>query len=301
MTAYIDRFPHPGETIIGNELLTLPGGKGGNQAVALARLGAHTTMFGKIGDDKLGEQYQNILIQENVNISQLGVEKNISSGIALIEVEQQSAQNRIIVIPGANGKVDEEYIQQAISYIVKEANKLPQEMHIVLFQLEIPLASVAYALELISQHEHIISILDPAPVPPHIPEKLFSHVDYITPNETEALHLTGIQVNNEDDARRAGIILLEKGCKYVIIKAGEHGAYFISKNEFYFIPQIRGIKAVDTTAAGDSFNAGFAYSLGTRMSIQEAILFANKVAGLSTTKAGAQVAMPTLEQVKKLG
>ncbi len=296
----VGHFPLPGETIIGSNLLTLPGGKGANQAVALARLNAQVSMFGKIGKDQYGNMYKDIFAQEHIESSHIQEHDTEPTGIALIEVEEATSQNRIVVIPGANNTVDSEYIDYACSIILQHAQKNTTVPHFILLQLEIPIDSISLALETLKQQDNIICILDPAPVPEdkHFSATFYSNIDYITPNETEIQQLTGIRVTAHKDAEHAGKKLIDLGVKNVIIKFGKNGAFHIDAHRSIYVPQKNTFSAIDTTAAGDSFNAGFAYALSQSMSIQTSIEFANTVAGLSTTTMGAQKSMPTLAQIE---
>ncbi len=296
----VSHFPSPGETIIGSHLHTLPGGKGANQAVALARLGTQVTLFGKIGKDQYGKTYKEIFTRENIDSIHIQEEIDVPTGVALIEVEETSSQNRIVVIPGANNAVDSQYIDYATSIILTQAQKNSTIPYFVLFQLEIPLRSACLALQNLKGQHNIICILDPAPAPEDKALSLaLKNVDYITPNETETQRLTSVMVKSTEDAQRAGKKLIDLGVKNVIIKCGKKGAYHMDAQNICYVPQKNKLTAIDTTAAGDSFNAGFAYALSLRMSIQKSIEFAHTVAGLSTTTMGAQNSMPTLAQIQK--
>ncbi|OGO80299.1 MAG: ribokinase, partial [Clostridiales bacterium GWC2_40_7] len=271
LVAVIERFPKPGETIGGKDFATYPGGKGANQAVALGRLGADVQMTGKLGDDLYGRQYLDVLEKAGVDSRGIVIEKDTASGIAVIEVEA-SGENRIIIIPGANGKVDCGFIDKMLDNIL--------EYDIFLLQLEIPLETVCHAVKLLKDHGKTV-ILDPAPAR-ELPDEIFCCLDYITPNETELEILTGIQIKNEADLKAAAGTLLDKGIGTVIAKAGKRGAYLINNNNFIHSPAYD-VKVVDTTAAGDSFNAGFAYALSNGLSLKECAAYANATASLSTT------------------
>ncbi|MDN5276439.1 MAG: ribokinase [Clostridiales bacterium] len=282
----VDRFPKPGETIIGREFATYPGGKGGNQAVALGRLGADVLMIGKLGNDLFGKQYLSNLKENGVVLDGVKIEEGASSGIAVIEVDS-TGENHIVIVPGANGKVDRAFIE--------ENWHLMEERDIFLFQLEIPIDTVLYAVKKLKEAGKII-ILDPAPAR-ILPDEIFLNIDYITPNETEMETLTGIRIEDVDDLKEAGHWLIKKGVKNVIAKAGKKGAYLVTSDDFVHVPGFS-VKAVDTTAAGDSFNAGFAFALAQGKGIIESIRFANAVGAISTTAKGAQSAMPFLRQVE---
>jgi len=286
LVATVDRFPKPGETVRGREFATYPGGKGGNQAVALGRLGADVLMIGKVGNDMFGKQYLDNLKENGVIFDGVKMEEGVSSGIAVIEVDS-TGENHIVIIPGANQKVDKAFV---------DANwDLIENRDIFLFQLEIPIDTVLYTMKRLKEIGKTI-ILDPAPAMV-LPDEIFQYVDFITPNETEIEILTGIRVKEADDLKTASQWLIDKGVKYVIAKAGKRGAYLATGGDFIHVPGFK-VNAVDTTAAGDSFNAGFAFALARGNDIKECIRFANAVGAISTTAKGAQSAMPSLSQVE---
>lgn len=285
LTTLVERFPNPGETITGKSFGNYPGGKGANQAVSAGRLGADVSMIGKLGDDIYGLQYLQVFKDNYVKSNRVGIEKSISSGIAVIEVDG-SGENHIIVIPGTNGLVNNEFIDEQIDYLY--------QCDIFLFQLEIPLDTVIYAMKKLKEKNKVV-ILDPAPAK-ILPDEIYSNIDFITPNESEIKILTGMEIKTEDDLEKAARILLAKGVNTVIAKAGNNGAYIIDKNYLKHIPGFK-VKTVDTTAAGDSFNGGFAFYLSKGNDVETCVKFANAVAALSTTALGAQGAMPTLDKV----
>ncbi|MDI6617811.1 MAG: ribokinase [Clostridiales bacterium] len=286
LVASVERFPEPGETITGKSFNTFPGGKGANQAVAAGRLGADVSMVGKVGDDLYGDMYLKVLKENNVKSHGVGIENGISTGIAVIEVESTS-ENNIVIIPGANGKVDVSFIDSKWDVICN--------CDIFLFQLEIPIDTVLYTLKKLKQFGKT-TILDPAPARA-LPEEIFEYIDYITPNETEIEILTKMKIDSEAALKNAAGMLLKRGVKTVIAKMGKKGACIISNEMFEHIPGFR-VDAVDTTAAGDSFNAGFAYALSNGNSLKDCVRFANAVGALSTTAMGAQGAMPSIDAVK---
>lgn len=281
----VENFPKPGETIVGESFETFPGGKGANQAVALGRLGTEVFMIGKVGEDIYGAEYLEVLKSNNVNQAGIHIEKGISSGVAVIQVSERG-ENNIVVIQGANGKVD-------IKYIESKWNTL-EEADIFLFQLEIPMTTVTDTIKKLKAKGKII-ILDPAPAR-KLPDEIFKYIDYITPNETEIEALTGKSVEDEKALKEAAQILIDKGVKNVIAKLGSKGAALINKVEYKKIPGFI-VKPVDTTAAGDSFNAGFAFALAEGKEIEECVRFGNAVGAISTTALGAQEAMPSHESV----
>lgn len=279
----MENFPKPGETIVGESFKTFPGGKGANQAVALGKLGADVLMIGKVGDDIYGTEYLEVLRNNNVNQEGIQIEKEVSSGVAVIQVSDKG-ENNIVIIPGANGNVD-------IKYIESKWNIL-DEADIFLFQLEIPMDAVIYTIKKLKAKGKTI-ILDPAPAK-KLPEEIFRYIDYITPNETEIEALTDKSVKDEKDLKEAARILIDKGVKNVIAKLGSKGAAVINKVEYKKIPGFK-VNPVDTTAAGDSFNAGFAFALADGRELEECVRFGNGVGAISTTALGAQEAMPSYE------
>ncbi len=287
LIARVKNFPKPGQTIIGEKFVKSFGGKGANQAVALARLGASVNMIGSVGDDIFGEEYLSEFQNNNINIKGIKKEKE-STGIAMIEVDE-SGNNHIIVIPGANYEIDNKYIDST--------NEIINTSSVALLQLEIKIETTLYALKY-AKSQNIITILDPAPAI-ELENEFYKYTDFITPNETETEILTGVIPKDIDSIRKASDILIKKGATNIIIKCGNKGAYYINKNEIYFMPSYK-VNTVDTTAAGDSFNAGFAYGVCEYKDYKYALKFACAVAALSTCGYGAQMSMPNLKEVEKL-
>jgi ribokinase len=284
----VPRFPGPGETIVGSSFAILPGGKGANQAVALARLGAEVEMVGAIGDDELGSRYARILREEGVGRSRLLSRAGTATGTASIEVAD-SGENHIIVVAGANGTVSPS--------TVEEARSLIEGSDFLLLQLEIPLESVLAAARAAKGAGRRV-ILDPAPARA-LPPELYPLVDVITPNEVEAAALTGEDCSDEAGIEAAGRALLGRGVGSVVVKAGRRGAYLVGAEGCRRVEGFR-VDAVDTVAAGDSFNAGLAFALGEGRGMLESLRYANAVGALSTTKPGAQAAMPARREVEAL-
>ncbi len=284
LTVTMPRFHLPGETIFGTDFKTYTGGKGGNQAVAAAKLGADVLMVGCLGDDSNAEIYRKLMEELQIKDCVKTV-PGVPSGVALIEVDSKG-ENRIIVISGANMAVDKDWID-ANWHVISEYD-------VFLFQLEIPMDTICYAAEKLHAAGKTV-ILDPAPAAP-LSDELIRSLDYIIPNETELSMLSGCGTELESEIEAGARKLLERGCKNVIVKMGARGAMSVNAERTKMMHGFK-VKAIDTTAAGDSFNAGFGYALASGKTIEDAISFANAVGALSTTAVGAQGAMPTAEQV----
>lgn len=284
----VENFPKSGETIFGENFKTFPGGKGANQAVALGKLGADILMAGKVDDDIYGRKYLEILKNNKVNQKGVNIEPGISSGIAIIQVSKKG-ENNIVVVSGANGKVD-------INYIDKQWDIINQA-DLFLFQLEIPIDTVIYVMKKLKDLMGKTVILDPAPAS-KLPDEIFKYIDYITPNETEIETLVQKKIDGEEDLKEAARVLFDKGVNVVINKQGSRGAAIITRDDYVRVPGFK-VNAIDTTAAGDSFNAGFAFALSEGKSLVECVKFANAVGAISTTALGAQEAMPSNEEVTK--
>lgn len=283
MVVRVDRFPAPGETRTGDSFQVVPGGKGANQAVALGRLGADVCMAGMVGDDASGEAYLKNFRENGVGVGALGIASGETTGTAVIEVER-GGENHIVIVPGANALCDGDWLNVTLPRIM--------DRDIFLFQLEIPHATVFQAMRILKEAGKTV-ILDPAPARP-LPDEVFGYADYVTPNETE---LTAIATAAGDlEARMRA--LRAKGAGAVIAKCGADGAYLLSAEGFRHARGYK-VKPVDTTAAGDTFNAGFAYGLAAGMGIYDAAVFGNAAAALSVTAPGAQAGMPTREAVEK--
>lgn len=283
------RLPVPGETVLGQQFQTVPGGKGANQAVAAARLGIATTMVGRVGDDDFGQALIDSLKQAGVDTHNIIVDQTASTGVASIVVDA-SGNNQIVVVPGANGKVDSTDVQRLAQQF--------QLGDLLLLQFEVPLATVIEAAEL-ARARGVTVVIDPAPAQPDLPERLFALADILTPNQVEASQLAGFPVVDEKTAREAAQVLIKKGVGLVAVKLGAEGVVVVSKDD-HFHQSAFAVDVVDTVAAGDAFNGGLAVALAEAMTLPAASLFASAVAACSITKRGAQSAMPTQETVKAL-
>ena len=288
LTVRLERFHQPGETVAGHGFHTFTGGKGGNQAVAAARLGGAVHMLGCLGADANGAMYLETLEKEGIDASRVRTIPDETSGVALIEVND-AGENRIAVVAGANARLDAEAADEAAEAIAS--------CGCLLMQLETPIEGVIEAAR-IARRGGATVILDPAPARP-LPDELLSLCDYLTPNETELQTLTGLPVETDEEAAAACLSLIARGAGAVINKRGAKGALLVTKEGARVAPGFS-VKAVDTTAAGDTFNAGFAVGLEKGWRLDEALCFANAAAAISITALGAQGAMPRFEQAMAL-
>ncbi|MDW0116515.1 ribokinase [Sporosarcina thermotolerans] len=270
------RIPKVGETLLGDSFHTIPGGKGANQAVAAARLGAEVTMIGAVGDDSFGETVVNNLTSHGINTEDIIRIKDCSTGIASITVSDRD--NSIIVVPGANDHITLDIIEQNEDKI--------KNSDILLLQLEIPLESVIRAVQLAKKH-NTLTILNPAPIR-KLPMELLEMVDYLTPNEHEQTLLFGSTGGTEKEVE-----MLKEKC---IVTKGSKGVMLYHNGDCLEIPSIQ-VEAVDTTGAGDSFNGALAFSLCAGTKIEDGCRFANVVGAISVTKLGAQTGMPSIKEV----
>ena len=288
LTATVPRFHAPGETLLGTSFSTFIGGKGCNQSVAAVRLGAEVLVVGKLGNDSNGVKYLEDLRIRGIRTDGIEIARGVSTGVALIEVDPQG-ENRIVLISGANSLVGTDQIDRHLMAL--------SECDIILLQLEVPLETVSYAVRKLNETGKRV-ILDPAPAMP-LSDTFLANIDYITPNETELALLTGMEVETELQILTAAKKLLERSVRNVVVKMGARGAMIVQTNGHQTIPGFK-VRAIDTTAAGDSFNAGLGVALSEGLSLPEAVRFANAVGALSTTAMGAQAAMPTRSQVDEL-
>lgn len=280
----VDKMPKPGQTIIGSNFKEVPGGKGANQAVAMARLNGNVSMIGKVGEDGFGQTLINSLKNDKVDTTYIQTAK-CSTGVALITVDK-NAQNSIVVSPGANFEVKEEDIDNNIEAI--------KNSDIVVLQLETPLNTIKYALNK-AKELNKYTILNPAPAV-KLDDEIIKNVDLLTPNETELEIISGVSIENEEDIQKAAQIMIEKGVKELIVTLGSKGSLYINKEKSMFKKAYK-VEAVDTTAAGDSYTGALAVALSKDKNIEEAMDFASKVGALSVLKEGAQSSLPTLEDV----
>ncbi|WP_300390966.1 MULTISPECIES: ribokinase [unclassified Fusobacterium] len=279
-----NRVPEGGETLFGEEFFQVPGGKGANQAVAIGKLGTDVTMLGKVGKDSFGKDLIEAMKKSGVKTEHIK-EGEKATGIAKIIVEK-NGQNRILVVAGANSEVDREYIDEHLDVI--------RDCDVLVAQLEIPIETVAYALEKAKEFGKM-TILNPAPAR-ELSEDIIRNSDLIIPNESELALMTGMKTDTHEEIKEAGEKLLNLGVKDLIVTLGSKGSLHLNREVCEFHSAYK-VKAVDTTAAGDSFIGGLVRELkGNNLS--EAIEFATKVSAIAVTKKGAQTSIPTIEEVE---
>ncbi|PAW51574.1 ribokinase [Pseudomonas moraviensis] len=280
------RLPKGGETLIGHSFTTVSGGKGANQAVAAARLGAQVAMVGCVGNDDYGVQLRDALLAEQIDCQAVSTVAD-SSGVALIVVDDNS-QNAIVIVAGANGAMT--------PAVIDRFDAVLQAADVIICQLEIPDATVGHALKRARALGKTV-ILNPAPASRPLPADWFPAIDYLIPNESEAAALSGLPVDSLQSAEGAASQLIAMGAGKVIVTLGAQGSLFANGKDFEHFPAPK-VKAVDTTAAGDTFVGGFAAALASGKSEAEAIRYGQVAAALSVTRAGAQPSIPTMSDVQ---
>ncbi|WP_338477872.1 ribokinase [Pseudomonas trivialis] len=280
------RLPRAGETLIGQSFSTVPGGKGANQAVASARLGAEVAMIGCVGTDAYGDQLRDALLVEGIDCQAVSTVDG-SSGVALIVVDDGS-QNAIVIVAGSNGELT--------PAAMLAVDAVLQAGEVIVCQLEVPMDTVGYTLKRGRELGKTV-ILNPAPASGPLPTEWYASIDYLIPNESEASALSGVIVDSLDSARLAATQLIKAGAGKVIITLGAEGALFADGERFEHLAAPK-VKAVDTTAAGDTFVGGFAAALVNGTSEADAIRFGQVAAALSVTRDGAQPSIPTLNDVQ---
>ena len=284
LVTYADKLPAIGETIVGEKLLKFPGGKGLNQAIAARRAGSEVLMVGSIGNDADGDYLFDILKSENIDPKFI-TKTSEQTGIAVIEVSK-SAENRIIIIAGANSK----------TRFSNEVLTSSPSVTVSLAQLETPIAEVAKFVHE-SKAARKITILNPAPIQ-KLDQQLLQDTDYLIANETEASFLIGRAVEHlsKDEAVTIARQLQKNGSKKVIITLGEQGSVYLDQDKELFTPAYK-VKAVDTTAAGDAFCGAFATAISENKPVEYALKFASAAGGLAATKAGAVPSLPTQQEI----
>ncbi len=277
-------FPLPGETISGDDLQIIPGGKGANQAVAAARQGASVAMLGRVGSDSFAPFLLDSLKSNHVDVTHVRADDS-ATGTATIIVDG-NGQNSIVLSAGANGKVSPADVDHATAL----------RPSLILLQLEIPTLTVLHAAQRARQNGSLV-ILNPAPANP-LPDELISLADFIIPNETELSLLTGMEVKDIPSAEQAAKVLLNRGAKNVIVTLGNKGALLATSTQVKQVNTYK-VDVVDTTAAGDAFIGGFACALLRGLEMEKAVKYANACGALATTKFGAQPSLPTKEETER--
>ncbi|MBQ2712306.1 MAG: ribokinase [Clostridia bacterium] len=278
-------MPKAGETISGNGFMTNPGGKGANQAAAAGKAGGEAYMVGCVGSTAFGEELKDTLKGYGVNVDYVRTHEGVSSGIAVIVVAE--GDNRIILDAGANAEVCKNDVDLALAGA--EAGD------ILIAQLEIPMQTVEYAMQ-VAKNKGMITILNPAPAAA-LSDTVLNGLTYITPNQTETQLLTGVDPVDESTVKKAAEVFSAKGVKNVVITMGAEGAALVSEGKYHFQPSFR-TKAIDTTAAGDTFVGSFAVRLSEGASQEESIRFACAASSVAVSRRGAQVSVPTREEIE---
>ena len=287
-TAQAERLPRIGETVIGTGFLVVPGGKGNNQAITCARLGASIRMVGCVGADAFGETIVRNCADEGVDVSGIRVLSDCSTGIAHITVDG-SGRNAITIVPSANARLTPEMVYDAKALFVGAA--------VVLVQMEIPLTSVHAALEL-GRRVGATTILNPAPAA-HLPPETLQLVDICAPNEIEASTLVGFEVAQIEDVRKAALKLLDAGPRQVVITLGERGCFCADGVSERMVPAFE-VHAIDTVAAGDAFCGGLATALASGAQLSAALDYASAAGAIAVTRAGATPSLPFSADVDRL-
>jgi ribokinase len=276
----VTRCPKPGESIIGRSFETIPGGKGANQAVAAARLGARTWFAGCVGGDSFGELQRRTLGAEGIDLSFLKTDSTQPTGTAVIFVADEG-ENSIVVVPSANYGI--------LPADIEAMTLLFSQVDAVLLQLEVPLETVEAALDA-ARRAHVLSVLDAGPAQ-KVPTAIIERAGIVSPNETEAEAMTSVNVSSVEDARVCAGRLLEQGATHVVLKLGARGCLYMGHEEWMHVPAFE-VRPVDSVAAGDAFTAALAIAW-PRMPRRDALHFANAAGALATLTPGAQPSMPT--------
>ena len=287
MIIKMDRIPRPGETILGGEFITAAGGKGANQAVAAARAGGGVTFIARLGSDMFGEQALAGFTSEGINVTYITRDPASPSGVALIFVGRDG-ENSIAVASGANGNLSPDDVQKAREAFAGAS--------VLVMQLETPVETLVTAAELAVQ-AGVRTLLNPAPAR-SLPNGLLKNISILTPNETEAELLTGIKVDGTSAAEEAAAKLIARGVQTVIITLGARGAFVATADTRRLVPGFK-VEAVDTTAAGDTFNGALAVALAKGRPLDQAVRFAHAAAAISVTRMGAQPSAPRREEIEK--
>lgn len=285
LMAEMERFPDAGETLFGHSFNVYQGGKGANQCIAIARLKGVVTMVGKVGKDAYGSAFVSLFEKEGIP-ARFFISESSPSGIGHIQIDK-SSQNRICVIPGANRDFD------ADDFL--EIKPLLEKAKYVLAQLEMNNEITFECLKYAKEHG-ATTILNPAPVD-HIPEEHYRYIDYITPNETELGLLSSMPTNDLEEIAKAAASLIDKGFSHIVVTIGSKGALYVDREKKIFVSSYK-VKAIDTVAAGDSFNGALVASLARGDDIEKALKFANAMGALTVTEKGAIPSLHTLAEVE---
>lgn len=286
LTSRSNGLPVPGQTILGASFKMGPGGKGSNQAVAAHRAGADVTLVTKVGKDVFGKVALDFYKSEGMNTDYILEDESRETGVALILVDEVSAQNEIVVVPAACANITMEEVERCRTLI--------ENASIVLLQHEINF-DAQYKVIDIAHQAGVKIVLNPAPAT-EVPEEILRKIDTVTPNETEAQVLTGVEVKTIEDAERAAKVFLEKGVKNVVITMGSLGAFATDGKRSELVPRLN-VNAIDTTGAGDAFNGGFVMALSEGRDLFEALRYGNATGALSVTRLGTAPAMPARAEI----
>lgn len=281
----VNEFPRPGETITGKDYRISFGGKGANQAVAAGRSGADITFIASVGADDIGQQVCKQLIKDKIDITPVESTVGTNTGVAMIFVNG-NGENMIAIDAGANAAVTPEYLEKYRQHVI--------DASVLLMQLETPMETIIAAAKLAKQHDTLVA-LNPAPAR-ELPDELLANIDIITPNETEAEQLTGITINNRDDAERAAAELHARGIRTVIITLGSRGAW-VSVDGMGSLIEGYSVEAVETIAAGDTFNGALITAMLEGQELFRAVRFAHAAAAIAVTRRGAQPSIPWREEI----
>ena len=284
----VPRLPSPGETVLADGFYTAPGGKGANQAVAVARMGASARMVGRVGKDTFGSGLLDNLRSYGVDVSCIAEDIEVPSGLAIILLDA-SRENHIIAVGGANRRCDDAQVA-AVESVLHGADAF-------MLQCELPPATSLKAAR-IAKEMGVRVVWDPAPAEGFPPEA-YEVVDVLTPNQAEAAALTGIDVTDAASAERAARALVARGVRAAVVKLGEHGAFYLSNDDSGYVPPVE-VEAVDTVAAGDAFGAALTCALAEGKPLGDAVRYGAAAGALAVTRPGAQDAMPTRSEVESL-
>ncbi len=285
------RLPKEGETLAGRSFVNVPGGKGGNQAVAAARLGAQVAMIGRVGDDDNGRQLVAGLRRDGIDCHGVATDPSLPTGVAMIVVDD-AGQNAIVIVAGSNGALT--------TAAIAEYEPAIERADVLVCQLEVPDDTVLAAMSVARKHGRIV-VLNPAPATKPLARNWLESADFLIPNELEVSALSGVHVDSPDSAREAAKALQLSGARNVIITLGKRGVMVLTEGDragdggTHYLPA--NVEAIDTTAAGDTFVGGFCAALAAKRTLDEAVRFGQAAAALSVTRAGAQTSIPYLSEI----